>query len=206
MTAENREQPEGLFFFRRWLANPMKVGAVIPSSPALARLVTKQVRLGPDQCVVELGPGTGPVTKALLAGGIPTERLFVVEIDGDLCAYLRREFPNVNVIHGDATKLKDLLPPQWVGKVATVISGIPMLPLPIELQKGLTQAAFDVMVPGGEILQYTYSLASPIKEKPLGLTGKRKGIAMMNFPPAWVWSYVPSFGGDEEDDATPTHA
>ncbi|MCA3268149.1 MAG: phospholipid methyltransferase [Azospirillum sp.] len=203
MTAERPEQPEGLFFFRRWLANPMKVGAVIPSSPALARLVVRQVRSTPEQCVVELGPGTGPVTKALLAAGIPTERLFVVEIDADLCAFLRREFPNVNVIHGDATKLKTLLPPQWIGKVGTVISGIPMLPLPIDVQKGLTQAAFDVMAPGGEILQYTYSLASPIKEKPLGLTGRRKGIAMMNFPPAWVWSYVPSFGGEPEE---PAHA
>ena len=207
MTAERPEQPEGLFFFRRWLANPMKVGAVIPSSPALARLVVRQVRSTPEQCVVELGPGTGPVTKALLASGVPTDRLFVVEIDADMCAYLRREFPNVNVIHGDATKLTQLLPPQWVGKVGTVISGIPMLPLPIDVQKALTQAAIDVMVPGGEILQYTYSLASPIKEKPLGLTGKRKGIAMMNFPPAWVWSYVPSFGGTAaEDEAEPTHA
>ena len=161
------------------------------------------------QFVLSLDPKTEVRTLSVsgaFAAGIPTDRLFVVEIDADICAYLRREFPNVNVIHGDATKLKDLLPPQWVGKVATVISGIPMLPLPIELQKGLTQAAFDVMVPGGEILQYTYSLASPIKEKPLGLTGKRKGIAMMNFPPAWVWSYVPSFGGGEEDEAAPTHA
>lgn len=206
-TGQGKDQPEDLFFFRRWLANPMKVGAVIPSSPALARLVVKQVRCTADQCVVELGPGTGPVTKALLAAGIPADRLFLVEIDGAMCAYLRREFPNVNVIHGDATTLTELLPPQWVGKVGTVISGIPMVPLPVEVQKALTQAAFDVMVPGGEILQFTYSLASPIKEKPLGLTGKRKGIALMNFPPAWVWSYVPSFGGgDTEDDATPTHA
>ena len=183
---------ESLLFFKRWLANPMKVGAVIPSSANLARLIAKQVKLEPDQCVVELGPGTGPVTKALLASGIPVERLFLVEIDGDMAAYLRREFPNVNVIHGDATKLKDLLPPQWVGKVATVISGIPMLPLPIELQRGLIDAAFEVMAPGGEILQYTYSLASPIKEKPLGLKGRRKGISMLNVPPAWVWSYAPA--------------
>jgi phosphatidylethanolamine/phosphatidyl-N-methylethanolamine N-methyltransferase len=187
-----KETPDGLLFFKRWLANPMKVGAVVPSSANLARLIAKQVKLGPDQCVVELGPGTGPVTKALLAAGVPVERLFVVEIDGDMADYLRNEFPNVNVIHGDATKLKSLLPAQWVGKVATVISGIPMLPLPIELQRQLIDAAFEVMVPGGEILQYTYSLASPIKEKPLGLKGRRKGISMFNVPPAWVWSYAPA--------------
>jgi phosphatidylethanolamine/phosphatidyl-N-methylethanolamine N-methyltransferase len=191
-THHDRDANEEALFFRRWLANPMKVGAVLPSSPHLARLIAKQVRLGPDQCVVELGPGTGPVTKALLAAGVPADRLFVVEIDADLCGYLRREFPNVNVVNGDATKLKSLLPPEWVGKVASVVSGIPMLPLPIEVQRALTQAAFEVMAPGGDILQYTYSLASPIKANALGLKGKRRGIAMLNLPPAWVWSYLPA--------------
>lgn len=188
---EEKPAAEEILFFRRWLANPMKVGAVLPSSPTLARLVARQVHAGPDQCVVELGPGTGPVTKAILAAGVPADRLFVVEIDAALCTHLRREFPSVNVIQGDATRLKSLLPAAWVGKVACVISGIPMLPLPIEVQRALIDAAFDVMAPGGDILQYTYSLASPIKEKPLGLKGRRKGIAMMNFPPAWVWSYLP---------------
>ncbi|MBL8831923.1 MAG: methyltransferase domain-containing protein [Rhodospirillales bacterium] len=169
----------------------MKVGAVLPSSASLARLVARQVHPEDGQCVVELGPGTGPVTKALLEAGVPADRLFVIEIDAALSAHLRREFPHVNVIQGDATRLKDLLPAGWIGKVACVISGIPMLPLPVEVQRALTDAAFEVMAPGGEILQYTYSLASPIKEKPLGLKGRRRGIAMLNLPPAWVWSYLP---------------
>lgn len=184
--------PEEVLFFRRWLANPMKVGAVLPSSSSLARLIARQVHPDAGQCVVELGPGTGPVTKALLESGVPADRLFVIEIDAALCAHLRREFPDVTVIQGDATRLKELLPAEWVGKVACVISGIPMLPLPIDVQRALTDAAFEVMAPGGDILQYTYSLASPIKEKPLGLKGRRRGIAMMNFPPAWVWSYLPA--------------
>ncbi|MBI1244723.1 MAG: methyltransferase domain-containing protein [Alphaproteobacteria bacterium] len=191
MSRADEERPEEVLFFRRWLANPMKVGAVLPSSPQLARLLAKQARPGPDQCIVELGPGTGPVTKALLANGIPAERLFVVEIDPKLCEYLRREFPNVSVIQGDARNLKALLPAEWVGKVACVVSGIPMLPLPVEVQRGLTRAAFDVMAPGGQIVQYTYSPASPIKTKALGLIGRRMGIAMLNFPPAWVWGYLP---------------
>jgi phosphatidylethanolamine/phosphatidyl-N-methylethanolamine N-methyltransferase len=123
---------------------------------------------------------------------VPADRLFVVEIDAALCAHLRREFPAVNVIQGDATQLKTLLPAAWVGKVACVISGIPMLPLPVAVQRALIDAAFEVMAPGGDILQYTYSLASPIKAKPLGLKGKRRGIAMLNLPPAWVWSYLPA--------------
>lgn len=180
---------EGLLFLRRWLAHPLKVGAVLPSSPALARLVAKQVPNQPDQAVVELGAGTGSITKALLAAGISPERLFVVEIDADLCAFLRKQLPQVQVIHGDAGRLPELIPSKWHGKVSTVISGIPMITLPIEVQQRLVSSYFSVLAPGGRLLQYTYSLFSPLPEAKLGLKGTRKGLAVLNVPPAWVWSY-----------------
>jgi phosphatidylethanolamine/phosphatidyl-N-methylethanolamine N-methyltransferase len=180
---------EGLLFLRRWLAHPLKVGAVLPSSPALARLVARQVPVRPDQAVVELGAGTGSVTKALLEAGVPADRLFVVEIDADLCAFLRKQVPQAQVINGDAARLSELLPSKWLGRVSTVISGIPMVTMPLELQQRFINAWFGVMAPEGRMLQYTYSLVSPLPESKLGLKGRRKGIAMLNVPPAWVWSY-----------------
>ncbi len=187
-----RRSPEGeeLLFFRRWIAHPLKVGAVLPSSPALAKLVARQVHLGSNEAVVELGAGTGSVTKALLKAGIPPDRLFVIEIDPDLCGFLRRQFPQAQVIQGDATKLPELLPAKWIGKVHFVISGIPMVTLPIELQRKMFAAWFTVMPSHGRVLQYTYSLVSPVPEKKLGLKGKRRGLAVLNVPPAWVWSYT----------------
>ncbi len=180
---------EELLFLRRWLANPLKVGALLPSSPFLGRLVAKNVRMNPDEYVVELGAGTGTVTKTLLKSGIPASRLFVVEIDSDLCGFLRRELPQAQIIQGDATKLQDLLPADAMGRIRTVVSGIPMLPMPVELQRQMLDSWFSVIAPGGKILQYTYSLASPIPEAKHGLKGKRCGIEMRNVPPAWVWSY-----------------
>jgi phosphatidylethanolamine/phosphatidyl-N-methylethanolamine N-methyltransferase len=180
---------EGLLFLRRWLAHPLKVGAVLPSSPALARLVAKQVPLRADQAVVEVGAGTGSVTKALLERGVPPERLFVVEIDADLCAFLRKQLPQVQVIHGDAGRLSEMLPSKWRGKISTVISGIPMVTLPVDLQQRFVDAWFDVLAPEGRMLQYTYSLVSPLPEAKLGVKGRRKGLAVLNVPPAWVWSY-----------------
>ena len=180
---------EELLFLRRWLAHPLKVGAVLPSSPWLGRLVARNVALGPDEYVVELGAGTGTVTRALLGSGIPADRLFVVEIDPDLCTFLRREIPAAQVIQGDATQLRALLPANVAGKVRTVISGIPMVTLPMPLQRRMVDAWFDVMAPGGRMLQYTYSLVSPLPEARLGLRGRRCGIVMRNIPPAWVWSY-----------------
>jgi phosphatidylethanolamine/phosphatidyl-N-methylethanolamine N-methyltransferase len=187
-----RRQPAGeeLLFLRRWLAHPLKVGAVMPSSAFLGRLVAKNVRLGPDEYVVELGAGTGTVTKELLDAGIPADRLFVVEIDPDLCSFLRREVPQAQVIQGDATRLRALLPPEVAGKVRTVISGIPMVTLPLSVQAKMIDAWFDVMPPDGRMLQYTYSLVSPLPEAKLGVKGRRCGIVVRNVPPAWVWSYT----------------
>jgi phosphatidylethanolamine/phosphatidyl-N-methylethanolamine N-methyltransferase len=187
---ETSQAGEGLLFLRRWLAHPLKVGAVLPSSPALARLVARQIKLGPDEALVELGAGTGSVTKALVEAGIPKDRLFVVEIDADMCNFLRKQLPQVQVIHGDASRLADLIPARWHGKIPTVISGIPMITLPMDVQQRLTKAWFEVLKPGGNMLQYTYSLVSPLPESKLGLKGRRKGIAFLNVPPAWVWSYT----------------
>jgi phosphatidylethanolamine/phosphatidyl-N-methylethanolamine N-methyltransferase len=181
---------EELLFLRRWLAHPLKVGALLPSSAWLGRLVARNVSLGPDEYVVELGAGTGTVTRELLASGIPSDRLFVVELDPDLCAFLRRQLPGANVVQGDATQLRALLPGDVAGKVRTVISGIPMVTLPQPLQRRMIDAWFDVMVPDGRMLQYTYSLVSPVPEAQLGLRGRRCGIVMRNIPPAWVWSYT----------------
>ncbi len=176
-------------FVKRWLAHPLKVGSVIPSGQALARKVARRTKLLPDQVVLEVGAGTGPVTMALLEAGIPAERLFVVEIDRDMCRFLRAKFPQAQVIEGDCTKLREIIPAEWHGKISTIVSGIPMLPLPFEVQKAMLDSFFDVMAPGGKILQYTYSVVSPLPLDRHKLKGRREAFAVLNVPPAWVWSY-----------------
>jgi phosphatidylethanolamine/phosphatidyl-N-methylethanolamine N-methyltransferase len=185
--AEARQ--EEILFLRRWLAHPLKVGALLPSSPFLARLVARHTRIGDDDVVVELGAGTGAVTKALLDSGLPQDRLFVVEIDADMCTYLRKWYPQAQVIHGDAGALADILPTKFHGKVATVISGIPMITLPDDLQARLIRSWLGQLKPGGRMLQYTYSLVSPIPEKKFGLSVKRAGMTFLNVPPASVFKY-----------------
>ena len=180
---------EEVLFFRRWPAHPLKVGALLPSSPFLARLVAKHTRIGDDDVVVELGAGTGAVTKALLNAGLPKDRLFVVEIDADMCTYLRKWYPQAQVIHGDAARLAYILPSKWRGKVSTVISGIPMITLPDELQARLIRSWLGELKPGGRMLQYTYSLVSPIPQKKFGLSVKRAGMTFLNVPPASVFKY-----------------
>jgi phosphatidylethanolamine/phosphatidyl-N-methylethanolamine N-methyltransferase len=119
------------FFLRRWLADPLRVGAIMPSAPALTRRMAREVRLrDDDDVVVELGPGTGAVTRALIHAGVPEERLILVERDPKMCAFLRRRFPSAQLIQGDTGCLEEVLPARWHGRVGTVVSSLPLVSLP----------------------------------------------------------------------------
>lgn len=177
-------------FFRRWMANPLQMGSIIPSSPALCARVVAQVRRAPDEIVVELGAGTGVISRAVLDSGVPPERLFVVEIVPDMANHLRRVLPGVNVIEGDALNLLDLIPARWHGRIGTVICGIPMVLLPVELQRRFV-TAIDSVAPGRGFLHFSYCVTSPLPSGKLNLTGKRESWTPLNFPPASVWRYTP---------------
>jgi phosphatidylethanolamine/phosphatidyl-N-methylethanolamine N-methyltransferase len=178
-------------FFRRWLANPLQMGSIVPSSPALGRRIAALVERGPEEVVVELGAGTGAVTRALLAGGVPPERLVVVEIVPEMARHLARELPGVTVLEGDAFALAETLPAPLHGRVGTAICGIPLVLLPLERQRAFV-AAVEAVAPGRGFLLYTYCVTSPLPCKALGLTARREAWTPLNFPPASVWRYRPA--------------
>lgn len=177
-------------FFRRWMANPLQMGSLIPSSPSLCRRLVAQVRRAPDEAVLEIGAGTGVVSKALLEFGVPAERLFVVEIVPDLARHLCRVLPGVNVIEGDARRLPELIPARWHGRIGTVICGIPMVLLPLAEQRRIIQA-IDAVAPGRGFLHFSYCITSPLPAPKLRLSGTRAAWTPLNFPPASVWRYAP---------------
>jgi len=193
-TAGSEQQPRevanGGLFFRRWLANPLQMGSVIPSSPALCRRIARLVARAEDEFVVELGAGTGVVSRALLAAGVPAERLVVVEIVPDMAAHLRGVLPGVNVICGDAFELAKALPTSWHGKIGTAICGIPLVLLPFEEQRRFVDAV-EAVAPGRGFLLYTYCVTSPLPYAKLGLTARREAWTPLNVPPASVWRYRP---------------
>ncbi|HYC02541.1 MAG TPA: phospholipid methyltransferase [Azospirillaceae bacterium] len=186
----SRSQNPVWLFFKRWLANPLSMASITPSAPALARLIARNIRRDPDEIVVEYGGGTGPITRALLEAGVPPSRLYVFEIDPELHGYLSAQFPDVNVILGDVTRVRDYLPEQFHGKVGTVVCGIPMILIPVDAQRKIVDEIFKIMPAGRRFLAYTYSLASPMKKEPLGIEGGRVGFTFANVPPASVWAYT----------------
>lgn len=187
---EARSVSNPLLFLRRWLANPLQMGSVIPSSPVLCANVVAQVKRAPDEWIVELGAGTGVVSRALLDSGLPPERLFVVEIVPDMAAHLRRVLPGVNVIEGDARQLTSLLPEHVQGKIGTVICGIPLVLLPVAEQRRFIDA-MDAVAPGKGFLHFSYCVTSPLPWRKHSLAAKRESWTPLNFPPASVWRYTP---------------
>ncbi len=180
-----------LMFFRRWLANPLQMGSIVPSSGALCRRVAGQMRRAPDEAVIELGAGTGVISRALLDAGLPAERLFVVEIVPAMAAHLRRVLPGVNVIEGDARALPELLPAQWHGQIGTVVCGIPLVLLPLAEQRRFIDA-IEAVAPGRGFLHYSYCATSPLPWRRHRLTARREAWTPLNFPPASVWRYRPA--------------
>jgi phosphatidylethanolamine/phosphatidyl-N-methylethanolamine N-methyltransferase len=179
-------------FFRRWMANPLQMGSIVPSSPALCRRVARHAHAAPDEAIIELGAGTGVVTQALLHKGLPPSRLFVVEIVRAMADHLRAELPPAaNVIEGDARRLPELIPPEWHGKIGTVVVGIPLVLLPFAEQRRFIDA-IEAVAPGRGFILYSYCITSPLPWKKHGLTVKREAWTPLNIPPASVFRYTPA--------------
>lgn len=185
----HRDHGAAWLFFKRWLANPLSMASVTPSAPSLSRLMAEQIRRDPDEVVVEFGGGTGAVTQAILESGVPPDRLYTVERDPELAAFLRNRFPNVHVLEGDVVDIRRMLPADVIGKVGTVLVCIPMILIPAEDQRGIVDAIFDIMPPGRAFYSYTYSARSPVKRKTLSVRGRRVGFTLANIPPASVWRF-----------------
>jgi phosphatidylethanolamine/phosphatidyl-N-methylethanolamine N-methyltransferase len=178
-------------FFRRWLANPLQMGSIVPSSPALCRRIVQQTRRSADEAVLELGAGTGVVSRALLAAGLPPERLIVMEIVPDMARHLREVLPGVEVLEGDARELPTLLAQHWHGRIGSVICGIPLVLLPVAEQRRFIDA-IDAVAPGKGFLHYSYCVTSPLPYRKHELAAKREAWTPLNFPPASVWRYTPT--------------
>lgn len=175
-------------FLREWLSDPLRVASVLPSGRALAAMMTREIdaSTGP---VIELGPGTGVFTDALLARGVPEEKLILVEMGANFVNLLRYRLPRATVLSMDATRLGRLELPG--GELAgAVVSGLPVLAMPPRAVLQIFKGAFVHLREGGAFYQFTYGPRCPVKRPildRLGLEAKRVGGAFINLPPASVY-------------------
>ena len=176
-------------FIRSWIERPLSIGAVTPSGKILARTMARYVDPNSDGPVVELGPGTGPVTEALVEAGVAPSRLVLVEFNPTFCRLLRARYPEATLVQGDAYSMRRLLETLLLQPAAAVVSGLPLVTKPIGMRLRLIRDAFDLMLPGAPFVQFTYSVASPLPRRLGGFTAEASERIWMNIPPARVWVY-----------------
>jgi phosphatidylethanolamine/phosphatidyl-N-methylethanolamine N-methyltransferase len=176
-------------FIRSWIERPLSIGAVTPSGKVLARTMARYVDPYSDGPVVELGPGTGPVTEALVQAGVAPSRLVLVEFNPAFCKILHARYPEATLVQGDAYSLRRLLETLLLQPAAAVVSGLPLVTKPIRMRLRLIRDAFDLMLPGAPFVQFTYSVASPLPRRLGGFSVEASERIWMNIPPARVWVY-----------------
>jgi phosphatidylethanolamine/phosphatidyl-N-methylethanolamine N-methyltransferase len=176
-------------FLRSWIEKPLHMGAVMPSGRLLARTMAQYVDVDSTGPVIELGPGTGAITNALIDHGIAQSRLVLVEYNPGFCALLRDRYPQATVVQGDAYVLRDSLWRVLSEPAAAVVSGLPLVTKPMLTRLKLIRDAFAALAPGAPFVQFTYSVTPPIPKSLPGVTTQASERIWMNLPPARVWVY-----------------
>jgi phosphatidylethanolamine/phosphatidyl-N-methylethanolamine N-methyltransferase len=176
-------------FLRSWIEKPLHMGAVMPSGRVLARTMAQYVDIKSEGPVVELGPGTGAITSALIEHGIDQKRLVLVEYNPGFCALLRDRYPHAKVVQGDAYRLRDSLRNVLSARASAVVSGLPLVTKPMLTRLKLIREAFVALAPGAPFVQFTYSVAPPIPKSLPGVSTEASERIWMNLPPARVWVY-----------------
>jgi phospholipid N-methyltransferase len=177
-------------FLRAWLRDPRSIGAVTPSGSALARLMTSHVSQL-DGPVIELGPGTGALTRALIARGVPLHRLALIEADAHFADALSRRYPMATILRMDAAQLGHTESLFGDERACAVVSGLPLLSMPATQVAAIVQGVFERQLrEGGKFYQFTYGPRCPLPAsllKRLNLQARRVGSALLNLPPAAVY-------------------
>lgn len=176
-------------FFRGWISRPRAVGSVIPTSSVTARRMASVVNPASGLPVLETGPGTGVITRAILSRGIPPERLHAIEYSPQFAEHLRRNFAGVNVIQGDAFDLDRTLGEEAKLKFDCAISAVPLLNFPTIRRVQYINGLLDRLPVGRPVIQITYGPLSPVPARRGEYTVEHFDFVIRNIPPAQLWVY-----------------
>lgn len=185
-----------LQFLREFLARPLKVASPVPSGRKLARTIADQIDPRPGGLVLELGPGTGAVTRAISERGFPDCNLVAIESEPSFVALLRAQLPWVQIIEGDAFEFVKILGPRAQG-LRSIVCGLPVLGRTADLRRKLLADAMAALKPGAPFIQFSYSVRPPIPAGD-GIAVRRAATVWQNIPPMHIWVYRRSSGGSPE--------
>jgi phosphatidylethanolamine/phosphatidyl-N-methylethanolamine N-methyltransferase len=180
---------DGFQFLRAWVRQPKSVGSVWPTSAPMARRMAGVIDLSSGLPVLEVGPGTGTITKAILETGLPHGRLWSLEYSHAFAARLKAKYPMAHVIEGDAFELAKSLGAAGPKLFDSAISALPLLNFPLAARVSFVEQVLDMLPAGRPLIQFSYGPKSPV---PPGLGRyqvKRIGMVLRNIPPAQLWVF-----------------
>ena len=180
---------EEVRFFKGWIDGPKTVGSVIPTSSITSRRMASVVNPASGLPVLELGPGTGVITRAILERGVKPENLYSVEYSAEFTRHLRVDFPGVNFIHGDAFDLERTLGEYRTLVFDSVVSAVPLLSFPVEKRIEIIEDLLGRIPNGRPIIQITYGALSPVPPRRGDYSVVHYDFVVRNFPPAQLWIY-----------------
>jgi len=187
--AADRSTEDWSIFFRHWLKAPLRIGSALPSGPRVARAMARQMRLDRPGAILELGAGTGGITRGLIEAGCPVDRLLMIESERGLADHLRANFRGARVLHGDARRAGELLDANGGREIASAISSLPIKWFPVEDQRAIVMACLRRLGPGGYFVQITNAMASPVAHEALGINAEEIERVWFHFLPIQVWRY-----------------
>ncbi|CDM56069.1 MULTISPECIES: phospholipid N-methyltransferase PmtA [Rhizobium] len=180
---------EEIRFFKGMMQGPKTVGSIVPTSSITARKMASVVNLHSGLPVLELGPGTGAITKAILGRGVKPENLVAVEYSTDFYEHLVRLYPGVNFINGDAFNLDKTLGDLKGQTFDSVVSAVPLLNFPMQARIALLESLLDRLPAGRPVVQISYGPVSPIIARPDRYHIQHFDFIVRNIPPAQLWIY-----------------
>jgi phosphatidylethanolamine/phosphatidyl-N-methylethanolamine N-methyltransferase len=179
-----------LEFVRGLVTKPKTVGAIAPTSARMALKMASLIRPDSGLPVLELGPGTGVITKAILDAGVKPENIYSIEYSAGFIPGLKRRYPGVNFIQGDAFKIKEIAEELGIKQFDCVISALPLLNFPISQRMRLVVAALKLVELGRPLVQFSYGPRPPVPERSKNFIVNHMGTVLRNIPPARIWTYT----------------
>jgi len=143
-------------FLRQFVTSPRSVGAILPSSAALAEAMVAPIDFAKGPTIVEFGPGTGAFTRTIAQRLHPPGRYLGIELNAAFCETLTADFPDQTFVHGSVADLTAILAQHGIDRVDAIVCGLPWASLPIALQERVFNEIHQVLVPGGAFMTFAY--------------------------------------------------
>ena len=180
-------------WFKNYIKHPLEIGAIFPTSKITSKLMASELDIKKDSIVVELGPGTGKITQAILDKGVNEKNLILVEINDQFSNALKIKYPKINIFSEDAVTFFEKFEERYKRKIDIIISAIPLVSLDKNNNDLLCDLAIKNLSSKGKFIQITYFIKCSFSEniiKKLQLKKSLVGFSLINIPPAFVWKII----------------